>query len=179
MQRYVLLDRDGVINRDLPGSVLHRRDFELLPGVGEAIAQINRKGYGVLVLTNQACVGRGELSRPELDEIHDLMRRLIAEKGGRIADIFVCPHVDTDRLRLPEAPTGPRATRASPIQFRPTGNVDGGRRRRDIEAASNAHCWPALVRTGKGAATTVSATVPVFTDLAHFARDLPHATDLK
>ena len=179
MQRYVLLDRDGVINRDLPGSVLHRRDFELLPGVGEAIAQINRKGYGVLVLTNQACVGRGELSRPELDEIHDLMRRLIAEKGGRIADIFVCPHVDTDNCDCRKPRPGLVQRAQVRYSFDPPETWMVGDAGRDIEAALNAHCRPALVRTGKGAATTVSATVPVFTDLAHFARDLPHATDLK
>ena len=66
----VLLDRDGVINRDLPGSVCSPVEFEILPGAGEAIAELNRKGYHVLVITNQACVGRGDLTADGLEAVH-------------------------------------------------------------------------------------------------------------
>lgn len=37
-----------------------------LPHVPEATAELNHKGYRVLAVTNQACVGRGELTHGDL-----------------------------------------------------------------------------------------------------------------
>lgn len=177
MQSYVLLDRDGVINVDRPGSVLHRREFELLPRVGEAIAQMNRKGYRVLVLTNQACIGRGELSWEELSQIHSLMQRLIVDAGGSVDAIYVCPHVDGDNCdcRKPR----PGLVRQAQLQhdFRPVDTWMVGDAQSDIEAAITAGCRPALVRTGKGAAVRHVRDVAIFDDLAHFARNLPDSRD--
>lgn len=170
---HVLLDRDGVINRDLTGSVLRVADFELLPRVDAAIAQINRKGYRVVVLTNQACIGRGELSWQELGEIHSLMQQLIARAGGSIEAIHVCPHVAEDHCdcRKPR----PGLVRRAQLDhgFNPADTWLVGDAQRDIEAARSANCRPALVRTGKGAAVRPDRDVAVFDDLAHFARDLP------
>jgi histidinol phosphatase-like enzyme len=64
--RFALLDRDGVINEDHPGSILSESHFVLLPRAPAAIAVLNHKGYRVPVVTNQACVGRGALPLPEL-----------------------------------------------------------------------------------------------------------------
>ncbi len=177
MQYCVLLDRDGVINVDRPGSVLHRREFRLLPRVGEAIAEMNRRGYRVLVLTNQACIGRGELSWQELGQIHARMQRRIADAGGKIDAIYVCPHVDEDNCdcRKPK----PGLVRQAQLQhdFRPGDTWMVGDAERDIEAAINAGCRPALLRTGKGAAVRSGRDVAVFDDLAHFARNLPNSGD--
>ena len=171
-RHYVLVDRDGVVNVDLPGSVLRLGDFELLPHVAEAIAQINRKGYGVLIITNQACIGRGELSWAELDAIHSLMHKLVARAGGRIEAVHVCPHVDEDgcACRKPRPGLIQQAQRQHDFACADTWMVgDAGR---DIEAAVNAGCRPALVRTGQGS-TVAGADVPTFDDLRHFAAQLP------
>lgn len=71
-----LLDRDGVINRDVgsPG-VLDVRDFELLPGVAEAIEAVKSAGHAVAVVTNQSARRKGLLSRASLDAIHAELRR--------------------------------------------------------------------------------------------------------
>ena len=174
MQNCVLLDRDGVINVDRPQSVLHRREFRLLPRVGKAIAEMNRKGYRVLVLTNQGCIGRGELSWQELGLIHELMQRRIVDAGGRIDAIYVCPHVDGDHCDCRKPKPGLVRQARLRHDFDPADTWMVGDAERDIEAAINAGCRPALVRTGKGAAVRSGPDIAVFDDLAHFARQLPN-----
>lgn len=138
---------------------------------------MNRKGYRVLVLTNQGCIGRGELSWQELRQIHALMQRRIIDAGGKIDAIYVCPHVDDDHCdcRKPK----PGLVRQAQLQydFSPVNTWMVGDAERDIEAAANAGCRPALVRTGKGAAVRSGRDVAVFDDLAHFARNLIHCED--
>lgn len=93
---YILLDRDGVMNKVLPGSVCRVKDFELLPNVADAIAKANVKAYRVLVITTQACVGRGDLDARELGGIHRKLLRDFGHSGGTISGIYVCPHTDDD-----------------------------------------------------------------------------------
>jgi D-glycero-D-manno-heptose 1,7-bisphosphate phosphatase len=52
----------------------------------------NALGYLVIVVTNQRGVARGLVQADALEQIHANMLRQIAEAGGRIDDIFVCPH---------------------------------------------------------------------------------------
>jgi HAD superfamily hydrolase (TIGR01662 family) len=67
----VMLDRDGVINRDHPQSIRSVAEFELLPGAAQGIALLNKAHIPVAVVTNQAIVGRGDLS---LEELHRIKR---------------------------------------------------------------------------------------------------------
>jgi D-glycero-D-manno-heptose 1,7-bisphosphate phosphatase len=69
----VLLDRDGVINEDLGTWVQSPEDFVLIPGVGMAIAALNKAGHSVAIVTNQSCVGRGLISMETLEVMHKKM----------------------------------------------------------------------------------------------------------
>jgi D-glycero-D-manno-heptose 1,7-bisphosphate phosphatase len=168
----VLLDRDGVINRDLPGSVCSTSDFEILPGAGDAIAELNRKGYHVLVITNQACIGRGDLTTAGLEAIHEQLQRYLARLGGRIERFYVCPHVDEDHCdcRKPRAGLIERAHDDYGFDRAATWMI--GDSERDIEAALSAGCRAGLVRSGKNAAGSLRPNIPLFDDLAHFAREI-------
>jgi D-glycero-D-manno-heptose 1,7-bisphosphate phosphatase len=172
VNHFVLLDRDGVINRDLPGSVRSASDFELLPGAGEAIAELNRKGYHVLVITNQACIGRGDLTAAGLEAIHEQLQQRLARLGGRIERFYVCPHVDEDNCdcRKPRAGLIERAHEDYGFERAATWMI--GDSERDVEAALSAGCRAALVRTGKNMAGVFCPDVPLFDDLAHFARNI-------
>lgn len=167
--KYVLLDRDGVINQDRPGSVLSRAEFALLERVPDAIALLNRMGYRVLVVTNQACVGRGDLSREELDAIHALMREKIAAAGGHIDEIYVCPHTDEDDCECRKPRTGliDRARRDFGFIAEDTWLI--GDDLRDIEAATAAGCRPAIVYTGKLSEDQLPGGVTAHRDLMNFA----------
>jgi len=92
--KVVLLDRDGVLNRKptLARYVRTPEEFEWMTGAAEAVARLNAAGYIVLVITNQAGVARGIMSREAVDQIHDRIRRDLKAVNGRIDAFYVCPH---------------------------------------------------------------------------------------
>ena len=90
-QRAFFLDRDGTINRYV-GFLRDLDDFELLPGVPEAIKKINDAGYLAVVITNQPVIARGEVSFEKLRSIHDKMETLLGAKGAYLDAIYFCPH---------------------------------------------------------------------------------------
>jgi D-glycero-D-manno-heptose 1,7-bisphosphate phosphatase len=94
MIRAAFLDRDGVINRKAPeGQYVTRwEDFHLLPGVVEGIAELNRAGLNVIVVTNQRCVAKGLLTEAELKKLHQRMSDHLAQAGATIDAIYYCPH---------------------------------------------------------------------------------------
>lgn len=88
----VFLDRDGVINRRRVDHVKCWEEFEFLPGALEALAQLKRMELRVIVVTNQAAVGRGLIAQDELARIHARMTEEVARSGGRIDRIYACLH---------------------------------------------------------------------------------------
>ena len=75
-QKAVFLDRDGVINKLNPdGYILNFNQLKLLPGVGRAINYLNKNGYLVIVVTNQACVGKSLITEKKLNQIHEKMKK--------------------------------------------------------------------------------------------------------
>jgi len=94
MNRAVFLDRDGVINRKARegGYVTRWEEIEILPGVPDAIARLNSKGFRVVVVTNQRCISRQIVTASEVEEIHKRLCGELAAKGAMIDDIYYCPH---------------------------------------------------------------------------------------
>jgi D-glycero-D-manno-heptose 1,7-bisphosphate phosphatase len=90
-QKAVFLDRDGTINKHV-GFLSNIDDFELLPGVPEAIREINEKGFLAIVVTNQPVIARGEATYKQLQEIHNKMETLLGLKGAYLDGIYFCPH---------------------------------------------------------------------------------------
>ena len=90
-QKAVFLDRDGTINKYV-GFLRDIEQFELIPGVAEAIKKINASGYLAIVVTNQPVIARGELTREELREIHNKMETLLGSEGAYLDAIYYCPH---------------------------------------------------------------------------------------
>ena len=88
----VFLDRDGVINVDSPDYIKSWAEFHFIPKSTEAIARLTRAGIAVIVITNQSAVNRGMMSPEALETMHRRMCRVVADSGGRITDIFFCPH---------------------------------------------------------------------------------------
>ncbi|MCY3742311.1 MAG: D-glycero-beta-D-manno-heptose 1,7-bisphosphate 7-phosphatase [Candidatus Poribacteria bacterium] len=90
----VFLDRDGVINRNPPNMGYVRRwsEFSFIPNSRKAIRELTQSGYRIIVVTNQAGIGRGLFSEEDLKDIHSRMVSKIAETGGRIDAVYYCPH---------------------------------------------------------------------------------------
>jgi D-glycero-D-manno-heptose 1,7-bisphosphate phosphatase len=94
--RWVFLDRDGVINRDSPDYIKHWSEFEFLPGSLAAMAGLCRHGFRIIVITNQSGIGRGLIRLQDLAEMHARLKEAVEDRGGRIEDIFLCPHRPDD-----------------------------------------------------------------------------------
>ncbi len=90
-QKAVFLDRDGTINKYV-GFLRNIEDFELLPGVAEAIKLINESGYLAIVVTNQPVIARGEVTTEELGTIHNKLETLLGAEGAYINGLYYCPH---------------------------------------------------------------------------------------
>ncbi len=90
-QKAVFLDRDGTIN-EYVGFLRNIDDFRLIDGVADAIKDFHKKGYLVIVVTNQPVIARGEITLDELAVIHDKMETLLGMEGTYVDDIFYCPH---------------------------------------------------------------------------------------
>ena len=90
-QKAIFLDRDGTINKYV-GFLRKEEEFELLPGVADAIKKINKSGYLAVVVTNQPVIARGEVTFEGLETIHNKMETLLGKEGAYLDAIYFCPH---------------------------------------------------------------------------------------
>jgi len=88
----VFLDRDDTLIANVP-YLADPALIRVLPGAAEAVASLNRAGFAVVLATNQSGIGRGLVTEDRLREIHDELRRLLAERGAVLDAIHHAPHV--------------------------------------------------------------------------------------
>ena len=90
-QKAIFLDRDGTLNKYV-GFLRDINELELLDGVTDAVKEINASGYLAVVVTNQPVIARGEVTVPELNEIHNKLETLLGNEGAYIDGLYYCPH---------------------------------------------------------------------------------------
>ena len=138
----IFLDRDGVLNRKAPeGSYITSwEQFELLPGVIEAVRQLRGAGFTVVVVTNQRGVAFGRMSRVELEDIHARLRALFTAQGAPLDAIYCCTHDVTDACpcRKPAPGMLLQAARERQIDLQRSWMI--GDSDSDIEAGKRAGC---------------------------------------
>lgn len=91
----LMLDRDGVLNVDR-GWVHSVEEWEWMPGAIEAIRQANNAGWLVIVVTNQAGIGRGLYTEADFHKIMAWMSEQLASHGAHIDAYYFCPHHPTE-----------------------------------------------------------------------------------
>lgn len=152
----VFLDRDGVINQDSSAYIKSWSEFRFIPGSLEAIRRLAREGAAIVVVTNQSGINRGLFSRAVLEEMHRRMCDAVSRSGGRIWDVFFCPHTPDEgcECRKPAPGLIQEALRRHDLSLDTAWIV--GDSARDIIAGKQAGCrYAALVRTGNGKAAAV------------------------
>jgi D-glycero-D-manno-heptose 1,7-bisphosphate phosphatase len=87
----LFLDRDGVINVD-HGYVHTPEQFEFMDGIFDLVTTANRVGYLVVVVTNQAGIGRGYYSEAQFHALTEWMKARFGERGGRIDAVYFSPY---------------------------------------------------------------------------------------
>jgi D-glycero-D-manno-heptose 1,7-bisphosphate phosphatase len=174
--KLIILDRDGVINRDSDAFIKTPGEWKPLPGSLEAIAKLNHLGYRVVVCSNQSGIGRGLLDMAALNAINDKMYKALAQMGGRIDALFYCPHPAEANCECRKPKPGMFLDIARRFNADLTGVPAVGDSLRDLQASAAVGCQPILVLTGKGAKTQAAGGLPpgtrVYEDLAAAVRAL-------
>ncbi|MFW2403452.1 MAG: D-glycero-beta-D-manno-heptose 1,7-bisphosphate 7-phosphatase [Gammaproteobacteria bacterium] len=172
----VILDRDGVINRDSADFIKSPAEFIPLPGSLEAIAALCDAGFEVVIASNQSGVGRGLFSIETLERIHVKLREEAEKAGGMISGIYFCPHKPEDGCDCRKPKTGLFEQIAATYHRQLDGVPVVGDSMRDLEAAIAAGAKPILVRTGNGRKTESALwednDIDVHEDLAAAAAEL-------
>ena len=165
----VVLDRDGVINRDSADHIKSPSEWIPIPGSLGAIAGLHRAGFRVVVVSNQSGIGRGLYSARTLNDINARMEHEIEAGGGALSGVYCCPHRPDEGcacrkpapglLRQIERDFG-RSLHGAPLI---------GDKLSDIDVALAVGARPMLVRTGYGrqaAKTLGDRNAEIHADLA-------------
>ncbi len=91
MKKALILDRDGVINCE-KGYVGRVKDFEFLDGVFEALREARRKGYLLVIVTNQAGIARGYYTEEDYHRLTEWMLRKLRDEGVEITAVYYDPY---------------------------------------------------------------------------------------
>src|SRR5512133_3041926 len=148
----VFLDRDGVINENRCDHVKSWDEFVFLPGVLEALRRLSELERPVVVVSNQAIIGRGVTSREVVDEIGRRMVEAVCAHGGRIDAVLYCPHRPEEGCRCRKPQPGLLTDAAGQMGLDLGASYLVGDAESDLGAARAAGCRPILVTTGRGAA---------------------------
>jgi D-glycero-D-manno-heptose 1,7-bisphosphate phosphatase len=147
----IFLDRDGVMNYDSVNYIKSWQEYKFLPGSLGAMAALSRAGYTLILITNQSIIGRGMVPVAVLEDMHQRLKQAVATAGGRIFDIFYCPHHPDDHCdcRKPEPGLIFQAKEKHGIDLLSTVMI--GDNAKDVACGRNAGCGATiLVRTGCG-----------------------------
>lgn len=148
--KWIFIDRDGVINKDLNDYVKRWPDFEFIPGVLDAFRLLKQAGFDVIIISNQAGIGDRQFPLEDLQEITKQMLVAITEAGGAVRDVFYCLHGKAEgcACRKPEPGLFELAHQKYP--FSPEKTYFIGDKDSDILAGKRFGLKTILVKTGYG-----------------------------
>ena len=140
LSRAVFLDRDGVLIRERPDYVKIPKELEILPGIEVPLREIKKRGFQIVIITNQSVIGRGLTTHYEISRIHEKLRVELALLGCRIDAIYYCPHRPEEGCdcRKPEPGLILKASRELGIDTAKSWMI--GDKEIDLEAARRAGC---------------------------------------
>ncbi|MBC7499330.1 MAG: D-glycero-beta-D-manno-heptose 1,7-bisphosphate 7-phosphatase [Herminiimonas sp.] len=168
--KLIILDRDGVINRDSDAFIKSPAEWVPLPGSMEAIARLNQADYRVVVATNQSGIARGLFDIVTLNAIHQKMHAAAQQVGADIDAVFFCPHAADDNCDCRKPKPGMLVEIAARFHVSLKGVPAVGDSLRDLQAGFVLGCTPYLVLTGKGEKTREKGGLPpntkIFADLS-------------
>ncbi|MDX9752946.1 MAG: HAD hydrolase-like protein [bacterium] len=149
MEKFVFVERDGVINVQQDAPIQSIDQLVFLPFVYEAMHHFAQNDVKPIVMTMQKAVAEGTIPQDAVDEIHQAIRDTIAENEGQIHDIFMnpLPGMPFDKFAYPSSNLLRLAVakhKIDPTQtFFITNRIDA------LQAAWEMGCKTIFVRTGK------------------------------
>ena len=149
--RTVFLDRDGVINENLNDGYVSKWDeFTFIPKTKEAIAALTDAGWDVIVISNQAGVGKGVMTAQAVESINIRMVQEISRHGGKIKAVYYCPHRPDENCGCRKPKPGLLIQAAQEWGIALSASYLVGDKISDIHAGAQVGCTTILVETGWG-----------------------------
>ena len=148
------LDRDGVLNKDLGTYCYKVEDFEAIPGSLEAVATLRRKGYKIVIISDQGGIEKGLFTQEDVDTVNLHMLDLLGKAGCFSIDgiYYSASSRKEDPFAKPNTGMFKRCEKEiKDIKFKQGYYV--GDKIKDLKAAVNMGAKPVLVRTGYGTET--------------------------
>jgi D-glycero-D-manno-heptose 1,7-bisphosphate phosphatase len=174
-RRFVLLDRDGTINEEVD-HLDHPDALALIPGSAAAVRRLREFGLGIVVVTNQAQIGRGLLTEERLTAIHERLTAMLAAEGARVDAILHCPHAPEDGCECRKPGTGMALEAAARFGFDPGRAFVIGDHAGDVGMGRAVGAITFLVLTGHGVEERARAEGGDLAD--HVVADLAAAADI-
>ena len=172
-RRFVLLDRDGTINEEVD-HLDHPDDLALIAGSADAIRRLRGIGLGVVVVTNQAQIGRGLLTEERLEAIHERLTSMLAAEGAAVDAILHCPHAPEERCPCRKPAPGMAIEAATRFGFDPSRAFVVGDHAGDVGMGRAMGATTILVLTGHGVEERTRAEGSA----DHVVADLAAAVDI-
>ena len=171
----IFLDRDGVIIENQPNYVRSWAEVKFIPGAISALARLKNGPYKIVIITNQAGIGRGVLSHSAVEEINERLQQVILSEDGRVDGIYVCPHKPEDGCSCRKPQPGLIHQAAHHLNLDLERSILIGDNISDLQAGQAAGVGQVvLVRTGLGIESEQKLQAAGLTGVPIFA-DLPQA----
>lgn len=138
--RFLLLDRDGIINENRPDYVKSVQEIHLFPDALQALALLHGKGVGVVLVSNQSGLNRGIITWDDFWDMHFEVVRIVEQKGGAILAAFYCPHRPDENCECRKPAPAMLLEACRFLCAEPGETIFIGDQDSDIEAAKNAAC---------------------------------------
>jgi D-glycero-D-manno-heptose 1,7-bisphosphate phosphatase len=109
----ILLDRDGTLNKMVIDpehgtidSPLHPSQVELYDRVPEALVLLQKKNYGLVIVTNQPAYAKGKTTFQNLKQVHDKVVQFCEAQGAKFLSSHICFHRSEDGCDCRKPKTG-------------------------------------------------------------------------
>ena len=176
-QHVVFIDRDGVINQDSSAYIKSWAEFHFLPRSLQALRKLNQHHFRSYLITNQSAINRKLITPDTLTQIHRKMIADIVAAGGRMDDIFFCPHLPQEGCRCRKPKPGLIFAAQKKYDIHLAGSYMIGDSAKDIICARQAGCgFALLVKTGNYD-TAISELAAAGIHADHNATDLYDAVN--
>ena len=154
--KYIVLDRDGVINEASDSYVKSTAELKIIKSSLQAISALTKEGYLVFVVTNQSAIGRGLTTAEAVKKINMEISSLVARSSGSIERFYCCPHLPSADCQCRKPKTGLLKQIEADFSISLAGSFFVGDSISDVRAAQAHSMVPLIVRTGYGTKTEAS-----------------------
>ena len=155
MNKAIFLDRDGTLNIDY-GYVHEIDNFKFIDGAIDALRELKKMGYMLVLVTNQSGIARGYFSEEQFLQLTEWMDWSLAEQDVDLDGIYYCPHHPEGKGEYKEdcdcrkPKSGMLLQAIKELKIDPTQSIMVGDKVEDLKAGIGAKVkMNVLVRTGK------------------------------